>query len=135
MIVRKIKERVMARAHVFIALCLLVFPVTGATGGNDETGIIPGGTNGTDSTRMLLQNYPNPFKEFTVFQFYMPMQGRVIISIFDTRGKQFITIFDQEISQGPYTLRWGIRGLGSGVYYYRLTTPKASAIRKMTLLN
>lgn len=120
--------------RLFLACGLCALPLQTPAAG-EETGIVPGGSNGADSLRILLQNYPNPFRERTIFQFYMPVRGRVTISIFDTRGKEVITIVDQEIRRGPYTLRWRIRGLSNGVYYYRLRTPAASAIKKMTLMN
>jgi hypothetical protein len=65
----------------------------------------------------------------------MPSWGRVTISIFDMKGNQVITIVDQRNNRGSYTLRWKIKGLISGVYYYRLMTPTSIAIKKMTLLN
>ena len=98
----------------------------------EETGVID---NQADSIRILLQNYPNPFKDYTVFHFFMPTRGRVTMSIFDMKGKQVITILDQEIRRGSYMLRWKISGLSSRVYYYRLKTPTSTAMKKMTLMN
>lgn len=87
----------------------------------------------------LEQNYPNPFNPETTIQYQMPAENHVTLKIFDTLGKEIITLVDQKQAAGYYDVFWnGCDRNGSkvpaGIYFYQLTTEKFSATRKMLLL-
>jgi hypothetical protein len=88
----------------------------------------------------LYQNRPNPFNPSTVIAFYVPVASRVTLDIFDASGKLVVRLIDrEERPKGENTVAWhGVdaqgRAVGSGVYFYRLTSGKEMFSKKMVLL-
>jgi catechol 1,2-dioxygenase len=69
----------------------------------------------------LLPPHPNPASEMCSIHFNVFRQGRVQLTITDMRGREVITLLDEDRSQGRYTTQWngndasGIR-VSSGNY-------------------
>jgi hypothetical protein len=87
----------------------------------------------------LEQNYPNPFNPTTQIAFNIAQTERVNISIFNILGQKVATIINAGMSAGAHVVMWNGRNehgelLPSGVYFYRLSTPTFSAVKKMILL-
>ncbi|UCH85456.1 MAG: family 43 glycosylhydrolase, partial [Candidatus Latescibacterota bacterium] len=73
----------------------------------------------------LFQNSPNPFNPTTTISYHLPVTGRVVIDVFDVRGKQIRRLRDRTDTAGTYHVQWdGTNGhgeaLSSGIYFYRL---------------
>ena len=86
----------------------------------------------------LLQNYPNPFNPETEIRFELHEGGQVRVSIFNSIGEVIRILADGNFAAGFHSLRWEGRNdhgekVQSGLYFYRLVTPKFSATRKMIL--
>lgn len=83
-------------------------------------------------------NYPNPFNPSTQIKFDLAREGRVKLEIIDIRGRLRETLVDSRMEQGSYSIPWNATFAGApaeaGIYFYRLTTPVGSLVRKMTLL-
>jgi hypothetical protein len=103
----------------------------------DET-ILPNQTR-------LGANYPNPFNpettiHFTVFseqELAEPQQ--VTIDIFNIKGQHVRRLVDGAYQSGDHRVVWtgtddNGRNVGSGVYFYRMTTDNFSATKKMILM-
>ncbi|RMF59017.1 MAG: T9SS C-terminal target domain-containing protein [Calditrichaeota bacterium] len=82
----------------------------------------------------LEQNFPNPFNSSTVFQFTIPHRTHVTLKIFNILGQKVVSLIDEELAAGTYSIPWDANGFASGVYYYQLTTEEYSQTRKMVLL-
>jgi hypothetical protein len=91
----------------------------------------------------LNQNYPNPFNPMTVITFTVPNgqenKQRVVLEIFDTRGRLVKTLLDSRLEPGIHQISWDGRnnagsGAGSGIYMYRLCVEERTITRKMVLL-
>jgi len=87
----------------------------------------------------LAQNYPNPFNPTTTIEYQLSEQTFVTLEIFDILGKKVRTLANSSQSTGSYKVIWdGKNGSGksvpTGVYLYRLSTEKQSAIRKLILI-
>jgi len=87
----------------------------------------------------LEQNYPNPFNPTTQIAFNLAQTERVNISVYNILGQRVATIVDADMSSGAHVVMWNGRSergevLPSGVYFYRLSTPNFSAVKKMVLL-
>lgn len=87
----------------------------------------------------LFQAFPNPFNPATIISFVLPEPTRVNLSIYDSEGRLVKTISNRTIGEGPHQVVWdgsdrrGAR-VGSGVYFYRMTTDKTTLTKKMVLL-
>ena len=83
--------------------------------------------------------FPNPFNPATTLEFSLPHDGRVLLQIFDLRGRHVVTLVDEARKAGRHQLGW--RGeneqgeaIASGVYFARLRTADGTAATSMTLV-
>jgi hypothetical protein len=86
----------------------------------------------------LSQNYPNPFNPETEIRFELPEATHVVVKIFDTVGDEIRTLADADFSPGVHRLHWNAKNqwgksVPSGVYFYRLSTPRFSETKSMIL--
>jgi hypothetical protein len=70
----------------------------------------------------LEQNYPNPFRESTVFSFKITRPGDVKLSVIDQLGKEIIVLKEEYMVRGKYTFSFDTfkYHLSPGVYYFNL---------------
>jgi hypothetical protein len=101
-------------------------------------GIMPSGTTGVTDKPLptvfaLDQNYPNPFNPSTMIEFALPKESRVTLEVYNLLGQRVATLVDEVRAAGYYTYRFDGSHYGSGVYFYRFSTPEVSFVRKMLL--
>jgi ligand-binding sensor domain-containing protein len=82
----------------------------------------------------LYQNYPNPFNPSTTIEFDIPERTNVKLVIYDILGREVETLIDKELEPGKYKINFTATNLPSGVYFYRLKTPKFTKTNKMLLI-
>ncbi len=90
--------------------------------------------NLTPLTYNLDQNYPNPFNPSTTIQFSIPETTHVSLKVFDSLGKEVKTLINENLKFGKHSVSFDGADLASGVYIYKLETPKFQQSRKMILL-
>ena len=99
---------------------------------------------GQPTRDLLLQNYPNPFNPETWIPYQLSEDSAVSVSIYDTTGQLVRTLSLGFQAAGFYNSRdraayWdGRNGLGepvaSGLYFYKLETPKFQQTKRMLIL-
>jgi hypothetical protein len=101
----------------------------------------PTGIGNTPSIRVLtlLQNMPNPFNQGTYFSYGLPRSTNVTFGVYDIAGKR---VFEKRLSNVP--AGWhrfyfegkdlNGRSLATGVYFYRLKTPRDVRAGKMVVI-
>jgi len=82
----------------------------------------------------LAPNRPNPFRPMTRIAFSNPVEGRVVLRVFDVAGRIVATLVDRRLSEGLHEVEFRPEHLASGVYFYRLETAGKVALRRMVLL-
>ncbi len=87
----------------------------------------------------LEQNYPNPFNPSTTIQYNLAKRTEVSIEVYNILGSKVATLFQGKQSAGQHSVRWDGKddsgqAVSTGVYYYKLTTPEFSAVKKMLLI-
>ncbi len=82
----------------------------------------------------LHQNYPNPFNPTTKIKFDIVKTGFASLSIFDITGKEIANLINKNFTAGTYEYEFNAADLPSGVYFYKLETPGASVVKKMSLI-
>ena len=98
-------------------------------------------------TSKLKNNYPNPFNPETTIEFTLGTghsgtliaENHVRIEVFNIRGQKVRTLVDRSLYYGEHRVVWNGKddtgnNVGSGVYFYRLTTPTHSEIKKMIMI-
>ena len=105
----------------------VVFTVNG-------TSTIGKNINGIPKTFMVKQNYPNPFNPSTSIHYGLSKQSDVKILISNILGQ---TVYDRtlhQISAGFHVLTIQTNNWPSGIYFYRISAEKKSAVKKMILV-
>jgi M6 family metalloprotease-like protein len=97
-----------------------------------------------DVVTSLQGNYPNPFNPSTEIAFSIKGKPgdrvKASLCVYNLRGQLVKTLFDGYRASGAnQNIVWDGRDsngspVGSGLYFYRLTTPEYNSIRKATLL-
>lgn len=82
----------------------------------------------------LLQNYPNPFKDFTTIEFTSP-GGKIELRLFDNQGRLLRTLINDTLPQGHYTETLDGTDLPTGNYYYQLVTAAGQVGRTLVKIN
>ena len=88
----------------------------------------------------LGQNYPNPFNPSTIIPYQLPAATRVRLEVFNILGQRVATLVDGARPAGFHTAAWDAtdasgRGVGSGVYLYRLLGGGERLTRSMVMLD
>jgi hypothetical protein len=110
------------------------------TGGGDTTFYtnINSISNGIVKNFELKQNYPNPYNNSTLIEYFINEPGWVKLKIFDIAGREMATLVNEVQSTGGYGIPVSVQ-LSSGVYFYKLvyTNKKGEMqmdVKKMVLL-
>ena len=92
------------------------------------------GNQGIPSSYSLRQNYPNPFNSGTVIRFDVKKRTRVVLKVYDTLGKEVLTLADKVYDSGRYELLLQNGRLPSGLYFCRIWMDDYAAVKKMIIL-
>ena len=88
----------------------------------------------------LQANFPNPFNPSTSIEYALPESSPVQLIVYDILGQQVRELVSRSSQNaGFYRVEWdGLdsrgNGVGSGIYFYRLETPRFTHTRKMMLI-
>ena len=82
----------------------------------------------------LHQNYPNPFNSSTIIKFEIREKGLYSFEIFDMLGRKVDEVFNEIKAPGIYQINYNGEYLNSGVYFYRLYSPKNSITKKFIMV-
>jgi hypothetical protein len=82
----------------------------------------------------LFQNYPNPFNPATTIKFALPVNTKLVISIYNLLGEKISEVFNGEIEEGYHEFEFNAVNIPSGVYFYRFESQQFNAVKKMVLL-
>ncbi len=87
-----------------------------------------------DNPRVLLRNYPNPFNPSTTIHYEIPVDGLVVLKVYDVLGREVKTLVDDYRSKGSYNVLFNASDLASGIYIYRLSSGNSISVKKMLLM-
>jgi len=91
-------------------------------------------TKGEELTYKLENNYPNPFNPETVIRYQIPLDGRVIIKVYDILGREAATLVNEEQTRGSHKVTFNASRFASGVYIYRIMAGGFIMSKKMLLI-
>ena len=84
---------------------------------------------------ILEQNYPNPFNPSTTINFSIPSSSNVTLKIYNTLGKEVVTLVDGFKNAGNYSVDFNASSdLTSGMYFYTLSSDNFTATKKLMLV-
>jgi len=82
----------------------------------------------------LHQNYPNPFNPVTTIQYDIPEAGEVRLDVYNILGEKVSTLASGNHEVGRYAVNWDASGMSSGMYFYRISSAKFTATKKLVLM-
>lgn len=82
----------------------------------------------------LYQNYPNPFNSDTIIRYELPERDHIVLKVFDLLGRQVAMLAHDVQNAGEHSIAFRANDLSSGIYFYRLITPRSAQTNKMLLL-
>ena len=87
----------------------------------------------------LMQNYPNPFNPTTTIDYSLPEASKVRLDIYNVKGQLVRTLLNGDMPAGMHSMLWDGRdnnnaAVASGVYFYRVSSPKATQTKRMLLM-
>ncbi len=68
---------------------------------------------------VLEQNYPNPFREATVFRYTLPEEVRVELTVYDVLGREVTRLVSDVQAAGVHQVIFRAGDLPAGTYFYR----------------
>lgn len=77
---------------------------------------------------------PNPFRGTTVIRFELPRKSKVVLAIYDIRGRKVQTLVDGVRASGFHEETWTTKGMASGLYFSRMQVGDTVETRKLFLL-
>jgi hypothetical protein len=90
-----------------------------------------GSTNPTAAS--LDPNHPNPFYRLTNFSYTVPLDGKVLLTIYDLLGNEIARLADGIQKHGSYTVTFDPANLSEGTYIARLETTGTVISRRIQL--
>lgn len=99
----------------------------------------PSGEQAASAATILHPNHPNPFNPRTELRYTLGRDSRVHLAIFDIAGRRIRVLVDSEERAGEHSVTWDGRdatgsNVGSGLYFYRLSTDSTNETRKLVVL-
>ena len=87
----------------------------------------------------MYQNYPNPFNPITTFDYNLPDDAKVNITIYDIMARVVNNLVSSHQTAGYKSIQWDARNnagqpVSAGVYLYRIEAEEFRQTRKMVLL-
>lgn len=82
----------------------------------------------------LFQNKPNPFNPTTRIEFNVPEDTFVNLTVLDAMGRTINVLLNRSMNKGRYTITFEATSFPGGVYFYKLSTPNFSDLKKMVVL-
>ena len=84
--------------------------------------------------KLLLTNFPNPFKTVSTIKYNIPYSGMVSLKIFDIAGKEVSSIVNGFQQSGLYTKEFNAGGINSGIYFCKLVFDGETITNRIMLI-
>jgi hypothetical protein len=98
---------------------------------NGEEGTLEG--QDTPSDFRFAPNYPNPARDVTTFEYALPEQKRVTVTVYNLLGQVVATPVEGSRRAGRHTMTLDVGGLSSGVYMVRFQAGSHIETQEMTV--
>jgi len=88
----------------------------------------------------LFQNYPNPFNPTTNIEFYLPIQKRISLTVYNALGQKIKTLVNDKVfSKGTHMKEWDATNnsgmkVATGMYIYELKYGNFKKYKRMMLV-
>ncbi|HVO73814.1 MAG TPA: T9SS type A sorting domain-containing protein, partial [Ignavibacteriaceae bacterium] len=98
--------------------------------GNFSTGINQ--SNYYPDEEVLYQNFPNPFNASTTIKYFLPVESRIRLAVYNLLGEEIKELINSNVKAGFHELNFDAGNLASGIYLYRLSAVSADVEKSST---
>lgn len=77
---------------------------------------------------------PNPFSKYTNISYFIPVDTKVCLELYDAAGRMIAPILNEEAKSGSNEIKLDIGDLQPGVYFVKFTTDYYKETKKITIL-
>lgn len=88
----------------------------------------------SNSSFILYQNYPNPFRENTTISFDLKKHDFVKFAVYDIFGQQIKLYYNQELNPGIYSMSFNSKEISPGIYFYQIKVDNRIQTKSMILI-
>lgn len=88
----------------------------------------------TPASVKLYKNYPNPFRENTTINYYLPQDSHVQLTIYSILGQKVAEPVNSVQTTGFHQIKWGASSYPSGIYYCLLQAGGVKVKQKMVII-
>lgn len=85
-------------------------------------------------SKLLLTNYPNPFKSVSTVKYNLPNSGMVSLKVFDITGKEVATLVNGFQQTGLYSKDFNAASLSNGIYFCKLSFEGETITNRIMLI-
>ena len=82
---------------------------------------------------IVAQNNPNPFRDSTVINFYLPISSSVAFEFFNEHAEKIGELEEKEFPAGENSITFYAKELRPGIYFYKLFTRDFVEVKKMVV--
>ena len=82
----------------------------------------------------ISEPFPNPFNPSTTFEYHIPAEGQVNLTIYNVNGQAVCKLKDEYHGAGNYSVTWNANEFPNGLYFCTLTANGFIDTRKMLLI-
>ena len=72
------------------------------------------------SSQFAVRSFPNPFSDYTTFEYELEESGTITLTIFNQIGQEIDVLVNERQDKGKHQVRWNTEGLPGGIYFYRI---------------
>jgi hypothetical protein len=88
---------------------------------------------------LLHKNFPNPFNSYTVISYFLPVNSKVEMNIYNIAGQKVTTLISAWQTAGNHKIKWNSQdkngiNVSSGIYLYQLKANGFQQCKKMILI-
>ena len=85
-------------------------------------------------TFRYINNYPNPFQQYTTIEFSLYQPSNVLLEIYNATGTKVATLLDAPLGQGIYKTNFDAGNLPEGIYHSKLIVNGETSTGKLVLI-
>ena len=78
--------------------------------------------------------FPNPFNSTIKIDFELGSPEKVLINIYDVKGRQIVNILDRNLREGNHRIQWDAKNISSGLYFIKMQVKGKTITEKVLLL-
>jgi hypothetical protein len=86
------------------------------------------------SSTQLKAVYPNPASNAATLEFELDRSSRTTIAIYNLQGEQVMTVLEDQLSAGRYTLNTDVTGLAIGSYFIRFSSGTVQQVKPLQIV-